>query len=109
MKKRHDWDDDHEDNLPNMDIHQVTTARNQKRIRIEGSSSQNKRITFNDNGEEQEERQLQSMAIRISLRVKLPRPMKTIYVVSRNVSVQRRILIDLKSRNVFVRSIRNKR
>ena len=55
MKKRHDWDDDHEDNLPNMDIHQVTTARNQKRIRIEGSSSQNKRITFNDDGEEQED------------------------------------------------------
>ena len=45
-----------------MDIHQVTAARNQKRIRIEGSSSQNKRITFNDDGEKHEDDTIRRIA-----------------------------------------------
>ena len=58
MKKRHDWSDDEDDDeagLPNVDINQVTASRSQKQIKIDGSSSQNKRIVFNDNGEEQED------------------------------------------------------
>ncbi len=55
VKKRHDWEDEDQSNLPIVDINQVNRSRSDKRIRIDGSSSgQNKRIVFNDNSDEED-------------------------------------------------------
>lgn len=57
IKKRHDWGEEDLANLPDVDVNQVTRARSDKRIRIDGSNSnQNKRIVFkNDSDDEDEE------------------------------------------------------
>ena len=64
VKKRHRWgeddaksdEDDDDDGLPDIDLHEVTKSRHTKKIRIDGSSSgANKKIVFNDDGDEDEE------------------------------------------------------
>ena len=62
VKKRHTWgddcnqkiNDDHvAEDLPTVDINQVTKSRHPKRIRIDGSAlGMNKKIIFDDDGEE---------------------------------------------------------
>ena len=53
VKKRHDWKEGDESDLPIVDVNQVTRFRSDKRIRIDGSTSgQNKKIVFNDNSDE---------------------------------------------------------
>ena len=64
VKKKHRWGEDDaksdesdgDDGLPNIDLHEVTKSRHPKKIRIDGSSSgANKKIVFNDDGDEDEE------------------------------------------------------
>ena len=54
MKKRHEWDEDDGGELPQVDVNKVSQSRSDKRIRIDGANSDNKRIVFNDDGEEEE-------------------------------------------------------
>ena len=56
VKKRHDWKDEDETDLPIVDVNKVTRSRSDKRINIEGSSSgKNKRIKFADNSDSENE------------------------------------------------------
>jgi ATP-dependent RNA helicase DDX10/DBP4 len=54
MKKRHEWDEDDGGDLPQVDVNKVSQSRSDKRIRIDGANGDNKRIVFNDDGEEEE-------------------------------------------------------
>eukprot|EP00978_Attheya_sp_CCMP212_P041144 scaffold232183_cov55-Attheya_sp.AAC.1 len=57
VKQKHKWGKETEDdeNLPEVDLHQVSKARNAKRIRIDASHNpNNKRVVFTDDGEEQD-------------------------------------------------------
>ena len=51
VKTKHAWADDDEEDLPVARLHEVSKSRHPKRIRIEGSTGENKRIVFNDEGE----------------------------------------------------------
>jgi ATP-dependent RNA helicase DDX10/DBP4 len=55
VKKRHNWEQDEEveSDLPDIDINRAT-SRSNKRIRLESSHGLNKRIVFDDDGEEQD-------------------------------------------------------
>jgi len=64
VKKKYRWGEDDakgdkdndDDDLPGIDLHEVTKSRHPKKIRIDGSSSgANKKIVFNDDGDEDEE------------------------------------------------------
>ena len=60
VKKKHRWGEDNDggdDNgLPDIDLHEVSKPRHPKKIRIDGSSSgTNKKIVFNDDGDEDED------------------------------------------------------
>lgn len=56
MKKKHDWNvEDDDTNLPQVDVNQVSKSRSEKRIRVDGANGENKRIVFNDDGEERED------------------------------------------------------
>ena len=56
VKKRHDWKDEDESDLPIVDMNKVTRSSTGKRINIEGSSSgKNKRIKFADNSDSENE------------------------------------------------------
>lgn len=55
VKQKHTWgkaDDTEDEPLPDPRLHEVTQSRHSKKIRIDGST-QNKRIVFGDDGEEQ--------------------------------------------------------
>lgn len=57
VKKRHEWDankdDDFGSEIPAVDLQQVSASRKKQRIHIDGSSSNtNKRVLFDDDGEE---------------------------------------------------------
>lgn len=54
VKKRHKWDEDGE-GVPDVDVNKVSQARSDKRIRIDGANGNNKKITFNEDGEEEED------------------------------------------------------
>ena len=59
VKKKHRWGEDNDggddDGLPDIDLHEVSKPRHPKKIRIDGSSSgTNKKIVFNDDGDEDE-------------------------------------------------------
>jgi ATP-dependent RNA helicase DDX10/DBP4 len=54
VKKKHAIDDDQD--LPNVDVNEVTRSRKSKRIRIDGSNGENKRIVFGDDGAEEAEK-----------------------------------------------------
>lgn len=54
VKKKHAIDDDQD--LPNFDVNEVTRSRKSKRIRIDGSNGENKRIVFGDDGAEETEK-----------------------------------------------------
>lgn len=54
VKKRHKWDEDGED-APDVDVNKVSQARSDKRIRIDGANGNNKKIVFNEDGEEEED------------------------------------------------------
>ena len=54
MKKRHDWDEDDGEDLPQVDVNQVSQSRSDKRIRIDGANGNNKRVVFNEDGVEEE-------------------------------------------------------
>jgi len=54
MKKRHDWDEDDGEDLPQVDVNQVSQSRSDKRIRIDGANGNNKRVVFNEDGDEEE-------------------------------------------------------
>lgn len=55
MKSRQTWNkpSDNAQDLPDPHLHEATKSRHPKKIRIDGSSGANKRIVFNDQGEEQ--------------------------------------------------------
>jgi ATP-dependent RNA helicase DDX10/DBP4 len=53
VKSRYTPLDDEEEDLPDPHLHEVTKSRHAKKIRIDGSSGANKRIIFNDEGQEQ--------------------------------------------------------
>lgn len=57
VKKRHRWDDESDhigEDMPDVDLNQVTKSRKSKKIRLDGSTSGvNKKIVFNDDGEEE--------------------------------------------------------
>jgi ATP-dependent RNA helicase DDX10/DBP4 len=55
MKKQHDWNEEGDENLPNVNINQVSKARNEKRIRVDGGNGDNRHIVFTDDGEERED------------------------------------------------------
>lgn len=57
IKQRTESDEESEpeEDLPEVDVNEVTQSRNNKRIRIGGSSSENKRVVFNDEGEEEKD------------------------------------------------------
>lgn len=59
VKKRHEWNDGENEDLPEVDVNEVSQSRSNKRIRIDGNSRQNKRVVFNDDGEEEESNLLQ--------------------------------------------------
>lgn len=55
VKKKHAWDKslDGGITLPDPHLHETTKSRHPKKIRIDGSSASNKRVIFNDKGEEE--------------------------------------------------------
>eukprot|EP00557_Chaetoceros_sp_GSL56_P000240 CAMPEP_0176501236 /NCGR_PEP_ID=MMETSP0200_2-20121128/14048_1 /TAXON_ID=947934 /ORGANISM="Chaetoceros sp., Strain GSL56" /LENGTH=778 /DNA_ID=CAMNT_0017900099 /DNA_START=31 /DNA_END=2367 /DNA_ORIENTATION=+ len=57
MKKQRDWNKDEDDaeELPLVDVNQVSKSRSEKRIRVDGANGENKHIVFNDDGEERED------------------------------------------------------
>jgi len=57
IKQRADDDEESEaeEDLPEVDVNEVTQSRNNKRIRIGGSGGDNKRVIFNDEGEEEKD------------------------------------------------------
>ena len=56
VKAKHTWnkpDDNEHEKLPDPHLHEATKSRHPKKIRIDGSNGENKRIVFDDDGEEQ--------------------------------------------------------
>jgi len=57
VKKKHTWgkseNDENEQDLPDPHLYEATKSRHPKKIRIDGSMGENKRIVFGDDGEEQ--------------------------------------------------------
>lgn len=64
VKKKHTWGktDDTDEHLPDPRLHEVTKSRHSKKIRIDGSTGKNKRIVFNEDGEEQNVASLMDMS-----------------------------------------------
>jgi len=54
VKKKHEFDDD--EPLPDVDVNAVTRSRKSKKIRIDGTNGDNKRIVFDEDGGEEAER-----------------------------------------------------
>ena len=52
VKRKHNADSDDEEKLPTVDVGAVSKSRHAKKIRIEGGTGENKRIKFDDDGEE---------------------------------------------------------
>ena len=64
VKKKHTWGktDDTDEHLPDARLHEVTKSRHSKKIRIDGSTGKNKRIVFDDDGQEQNVASLMDMS-----------------------------------------------
>ncbi|KAI2513355.1 DUF4217 [Fragilaria crotonensis] len=52
VKRKHDLDSDDDEKLPVIDVGAVSKSRHAKKIRIEGGTGENKRVKFDDDGEE---------------------------------------------------------
>ncbi len=92
VKKRHEWNDGEEDDLPNVDINEVSHSRSDKRIRIDGNVGQNKRVVFNDDGEEEE-----NNLLKIASNESGSNLIRTNEIASANEDFMRRVKDRLKS------------